>query len=478
MSFLNTGNAKCGLVIGINYEGKSGAELNGCINDTQRICNFLKSRCGYQDSDIQLLTDNTGLKPTKQNIINGIKKLVQRVKDTNAKEVWFSYSGHGSYLSGYGGSEEIDFQDEALVPLDYDTSGLIADDTLYQILVKELPLDCNLFSVIDACHSGTALDLPYIYRIDTGIQKQGNVENLANIVKVSGCRDSQTSADAYISGKYQGALTFAFLKCMEDLEYNFTPKQLIQRCKYYLNGNGYPQIPTLTFTQKEILDDIVMGEDSPITQEPNIQLLLEGDSWCNLESSWNILSLKDNKLLFPQDKKFYSRNERINYKLKLKDGKYVLILKDSYGDGGISGNIKFLNTDRVIKTFDFNKGTYQSIEFEVKQNNAYHNLKELRINVNGDYYCVSESKWNIIDSLGNPVFSEDRVFENSNENIMVSLNLEPGSYKLKCIDTYGDGGMEGDIYNVSDDKQILKFKWNNLNWKDNNGYLSYYNFLV
>ena len=130
------------------------------------------------------------------------------------------------------------------MPLDYDTSGLIRDDTLYDILVKQLPIDCTLFSIIDACHSGTALDLPYLYRIDTGIHQQRNPESLANIIKVSGCRDSQTSADAYIAGKYQKALTFSFLKCMDDLQYNFTPKQLIQRCKLilkfkWISSNSY-----------------------------------------------------------------------------------------------------------------------------------------------------------------------------------------------------------------------------------------------
>jgi metacaspase-1 len=479
MSFLNTSDSKCGLVIGINYEGKSGAELNGCINDTQRICDFLKTRCGYQDNNIQLLTDNTSIKPTKQNIINSIKTLVQRVKNTQSKEVWFSYSGHGSYLSGYGGSEESDSQDEALVPLDYDTQGLIRDDTLYEILVKQLPTDCNLFSIVDACHSGTALDLPYLYRIDTGITEQRSKENLANICKISGCRDSQTSADAYINGKYQGALTFSFLKCMDDLNYNFTPKQLIQRCKYYLNNNGYPQIPTLSFSSKDILDDIVMGDDNPILQQANICLLLEGDNWCNTESSWNILNLKSNKLLFSEDKIFYSRNERINYKLNLEDGRYILLLKDNYGDGGIKGNIKYISNGKIIKSYNFNKGSYQSIDFQVNSEQTINsNKKNIKLRINGDYYCQSESKWNIIDSIGNQVFSHDKTFDQSNQKTNINLDLEPGTYKLKCVDTYGDGGIEGDIYNESDEKQILKFKWNNLDWSQHNGYLNYYDFTI
>jgi len=30
-------------------------------------------------------------------------------------------------------------------------------------LVKPLPLQCRLTAVFDACHSGTVLDLPYVY---------------------------------------------------------------------------------------------------------------------------------------------------------------------------------------------------------------------------------------------------------------------------------------------------------------------------
>ena len=56
MSFLGTSNTKLALVIGINYTGKNG-ELRGCINDTQKIINTLKTRCGYKDSQIILLTD-------------------------------------------------------------------------------------------------------------------------------------------------------------------------------------------------------------------------------------------------------------------------------------------------------------------------------------------------------------------------------------------------------------------------------------
>ena len=62
MSFLGSNNSKLALVIGINYTGMQG-QLNGCINDTVKIINFLKSRCGYLDQNIILLTDESEIKP-------------------------------------------------------------------------------------------------------------------------------------------------------------------------------------------------------------------------------------------------------------------------------------------------------------------------------------------------------------------------------------------------------------------------------
>lgn len=480
MSFLNTSNKKLALVIGINYNGNINAKLNGCINDTIKIKNFLKNRCGFVDSDIELLTDDTIIKPTKHNILNSIRKLTRQVRDENIKEVWFSYSGHGAYLKNNGFDTEKDGNDEALVPLDYSTNGLIRDDQLYNLLVKELPIDCNLFSVIDACHSGTSLDLPYVYRVDTGIKTHNNKDNLCNVLKISGCRDSQTSADAYINGKYQGALTFSFLKTMDELNYCFTSKQIISRIKKYLNENGYPQIPTLSLSKESLLNELVMGDrNNTYLNDCNINIYLEGDSWCNQESSWNILNLSNNKLVFNEDKIFYTKNEKINFKLNLQNGRYLLILKDSYGDGGISGNIKFLTSNKIIRNFNFTKGTYSSIDFEIDSNNMLNGIKKnLKLEINCDYYGVSESKWNIIDSSGNNILPQDNKFTNSNETQNIDLQLETGTYRLKLMDSYGDGGIDGKIVDVDLDKNVLVFKWSNLDWSKNNGYISYYQFQV
>ena len=62
--------------------------------------------------------------------------------------------------------DEVDGYDEALCPLDFETSGVIVDDEVNETLVRPLPRGAKLHAVVDACHSGTILDLPYLCRFN------------------------------------------------------------------------------------------------------------------------------------------------------------------------------------------------------------------------------------------------------------------------------------------------------------------------
>jgi metacaspase-1 len=212
------------LLIGINYCGTS-SELRGCVNDCLNIRHMLINKFQVKESDIVLLTEasnDLNLIPTKANIITQMKKLVEGANSES--RLFFHYSGHGSFIPDRNGDEN-DGHDEALCPLDYN-KGLIVDDELRQVLINPLPKGCNLFAIIDACHSGTALDLRanYLfhnrknkerYRIE--IEKNMPDAN-ANIILLSGCLDSQTSMDCFLNGNYTGALTFAFIKSYNDLK--------------------------------------------------------------------------------------------------------------------------------------------------------------------------------------------------------------------------------------------------------------------
>ena len=65
---------KYALLIGINYKNTR-YQLNGCINDATNLNTFLINN-GYLEENITLLTDETNIKPTYNNIINQLKKII------------------------------------------------------------------------------------------------------------------------------------------------------------------------------------------------------------------------------------------------------------------------------------------------------------------------------------------------------------------------------------------------------------------
>ena len=78
-------------------------------------------------------------------------------------------TGHGGRVRDDDYGEEADGYDETLVPVDYNSAGQIRDDDLYSSLVCNMTSGATLVSLMDCCHSGTVLDLPYKYRaITTG----------------------------------------------------------------------------------------------------------------------------------------------------------------------------------------------------------------------------------------------------------------------------------------------------------------------
>lgn len=101
--------------------------------------------------------------PTKQNMRMALYWLVQGC--TAGDSLVFHYSGHGSRQRNYNG-DEVDGFDETLCPLDFETQGMIVDDEINATIVRPLPHGVKLHSIIDACHSGTVLDLPFLCRMN------------------------------------------------------------------------------------------------------------------------------------------------------------------------------------------------------------------------------------------------------------------------------------------------------------------------
>jgi len=154
---------KRALLIGINYIGQQG-QLSGCHNDVLNMVEYLKDVWGFEDENITiLLDDGEHTNPSRDNILNAYRRLVAESQPGDA--VYCHYSGHGGRLRDDDGDEK-DGYDETLVPVDYQQAGQIRDDDLYSILVGPMKAGVVLTCVMDCCHSGTVLDLPYAFIAD------------------------------------------------------------------------------------------------------------------------------------------------------------------------------------------------------------------------------------------------------------------------------------------------------------------------
>jgi hypothetical protein len=285
------GNKKA-LLIGINYIGQQ-YQLSGCINDVQHIKEVITTKFGFSEAPDKMvvLTDDqkdpTKI-PTRKNMLNAMKWLVQGCRPGDS--LFFHFSGHGSQKKDQDG-DEVDGYDETILPVDYKKSGQIIDDEMNAIMVRPLPEGVRLTAIFDSCHSGTALDLPYVYADDGKLVVQkgpssvkmltdtinsfatgdvmGIINNVINfaesdkikknsakakkkteetkstfadVIMFSGCKDSQTSADTKVNSLSTGAMSYAFIKAVMTNN-NLSYLQLLKETKKHLvNYSQKPQL--------------------------------------------------------------------------------------------------------------------------------------------------------------------------------------------------------------------------------------------
>jgi hypothetical protein len=183
------------LLIGINYVGQQG-QLSGCHNDVGNIKDYLVERQGFDESNIVVLMDDgSHQSPTYSNIIKAFRQLVASTQAGDS--CFFHYSGHGGRIADDSGDEE-DGYDETLIPVDYQSAGQIRDDLVYSELVGRMPEGSTLTCLMDCCHSGSVLDLPYTFKAD-GEQEMMEENPKANLGKL------QQMAIAYLISKMFGS---------------------------------------------------------------------------------------------------------------------------------------------------------------------------------------------------------------------------------------------------------------------------------
>ncbi|KAL6778253.1 hypothetical protein ACKKBG_A17500 [Auxenochlorella protothecoides x Auxenochlorella symbiontica] len=232
------GPGKKAFIVGINYRGQR-AELRGCINDAQCMEYMLRTRFGFSQENILLMTEDIrdpSRLPTRYNIFCGIQWLTSGMKPGDS--LVFHYSGHGSQQPDYSG-EEPDGKNETLCPLDFQQAGEIVDNDLNRYLINPIPQGVKLHAIVDACHSGSVMDLPFSAMSYNGVPQwrseyqwqprahKGTAGGFA--VQIGASTDSQTAADTTQLSGYTstGAATYAFIQAIEQRGTTMTYGELL-----------------------------------------------------------------------------------------------------------------------------------------------------------------------------------------------------------------------------------------------------------
>jgi hypothetical protein len=242
--FTKNGN-KMALLIGVNYisDNDKNNDLGGCVNDVINLQKDLIDKMHFNDDNISTLINKTA---NKDNIIKELEKLILFSNTNENSEIWLSYSGHGG---GKFSISESDNQSEFICPSDYKISGLIHDSWLKENFVKKLHKSTKCFVLMDCCNSGSNINLPFCYNKD----KVECDDSLCKIIKISGSKDNQTSADYYDreSQSYQGALSNSFLKTLS-LEEDILTHYI--ELKKSLQVRRFTQVPDLTYSDSILVN--------------------------------------------------------------------------------------------------------------------------------------------------------------------------------------------------------------------------------
>ena len=263
---------KRALLIGINRYQIPGADLRGCVNDVDDVKAALIEHHGFKESDIKVLTDGAATKKAMQ---AGIKALVKGSKPGDVAVL--HYSGHGSNVPDDNG-DEADGRDEILCPTDLNWDDPLRDDWLRKTFDGLRP-KVSFTAIMDCCHSGTNTraitppDAPVKERYLPSPWALGAVESGRSVPKkvsselrrsprgsrkskdivnaklpevlITGCRDTQTSADAFINNRYNGALTFALVDAIRSAKGRLTYRELHDRASVVLKTRKFDQVPQL-----------------------------------------------------------------------------------------------------------------------------------------------------------------------------------------------------------------------------------------
>ncbi|MCP4933821.1 MAG: caspase family protein [bacterium] len=166
VGFGQSANArKYGFLVGVsNYPNlEKKFQLSGPDNDVELMKNVLL-QMQVEERDIKLLYSSHTQRPTRENIIEGLRELA--TKTTANDFVYLFFAGHGSRQPARAGdTEEEDQLDEIFLPEDVGTwsdeigavERAITDNEINALITAIRANGTFVWAIFDSCHSGTML---------------------------------------------------------------------------------------------------------------------------------------------------------------------------------------------------------------------------------------------------------------------------------------------------------------------------------
>jgi metacaspase-1 len=263
--------ADSALLIGINSYANIG-DLNGCLNDVTNIKRLLVERFAFEAANITALEDDKAIKRT---IVQTWRRLAKAAKAGD--RLVFHFSGHGTAIR----SDDDDEDQDELICLHNmafgDPTTYLTDDDL-AAMTREVGKGVHLTIILDNCHSGTGTRELFIAesarsfgaehpvlpryvvppkqwqprigargarsrsRLVEAVRKAAEEKDLNHLL-LAGAMDTQTAADAFIAGAYNGAFTYYFCDSARTAGGQGSAFEIFSSAKSRIATERYTQVP-------------------------------------------------------------------------------------------------------------------------------------------------------------------------------------------------------------------------------------------
>ena len=226
---------KLALLIGINqYADKSLFPIKGAENDVKKIRGFLKNKMNYKEYEITELTNKSSLKPNYKNIIIELNKLKKNIEESEIKEVFIYFSGHGynNYWLSSDYPAGINLEDFGI-------------NILQKVISKFQNKEFDIYVVSDACRLKNENLISFENKDTFNIV--ANNDN-KHILYISSCSSGEISCEMNNNNKWNGIFTNYFVSELSKSE-NINKELIIdkiQTIKYiiktHIEQNNLPEM--------------------------------------------------------------------------------------------------------------------------------------------------------------------------------------------------------------------------------------------